>query len=414
MKNPIARNTFHTSVVLGLRLLVQAGILLLVTRLLGPNDYGPFAGITALAVMLGTLSTLGTHIVLLATISQNPAKRSDILPFAVTTTLLCGSILFAVYTLISPIVLGRYNLDIGARCAIGIAELLILPLLTIPSAEHQGHGRIPLSQALLSLPLVLRLAVVLGVLLLHAHSPVTTYAYGYLATAILALTIATFSLHDAWPPISRWRMPTTSELKHSAGYAVLNITAAGPTELDKTLAPRLLLPVTASVYSAAARVVGSLTVPVIAMMLSVMPRLFRDSQVSGRQTQRFLLQVLAAALGYGLLLGAALWLTAPVFTWLFGSNFAGMQRAVRWLCVAAPGMSLRIALGTTLMSLQHPWLRATFELAGLAILFIAATMLAPRYGLAGMALTLACSEWGMAIFGSIILAKVRQHPIASP
>jgi O-antigen/teichoic acid export membrane protein len=413
MKSPLARGTLRTSIVLGARLTIQAGILLLVTRLLGPRDYGAFAGITALAMMLGTLATFGTHIVLLGEISKNPARRAYILPFAVTTTLLSGSFLLVLYSLIGPIVLGKYHLDPGARCAIGIAELLAIPLLTITSAEHQGHGRIALSQILLSLPLALRLVAVFAIFVSHAQSPAAAYAYGYLATAVLALIAAIFSLRDAWPPISSWRVPNLSELKHSAGYAVLNITAAGPTELDKALAPRLLLPATASMYSAAARVIGSLTVPVIAMMLTVMPRLFREGQLNAPRTQRLLVQLLAAALGYGLLLDVALWLAAPMFDWLFGSNYAGMQHTIRWLCLAVPGMSLRIALGTILMSLQHPWLRAAFEITGLVTLFVAATVLASRYGLTGMALALACSEWVMAILGSFILARIRQSPLAS-
>ncbi|MGH8403185.1 MAG: lipopolysaccharide biosynthesis protein, partial [Gammaproteobacteria bacterium] len=59
-KGPIARGTIRTGIVLGLRLLVQAGTLLLVARLLGPREYGAFAGVAALAVMLGTLATFGT------------------------------------------------------------------------------------------------------------------------------------------------------------------------------------------------------------------------------------------------------------------------------------------------------------------------------------------------------------------
>ncbi|MDE2179214.1 MAG: oligosaccharide flippase family protein, partial [Xanthomonadaceae bacterium] len=101
MKGPIARATLRTSAVLGVRLFVQAGTLLLVARMLGPHDFGAFAGVAALAVMLGTLSTFGTHIVLLAEVSRDPQRRAGVLPFALSTTLICGSLLFALYLLLA-------------------------------------------------------------------------------------------------------------------------------------------------------------------------------------------------------------------------------------------------------------------------------------------------------------------------
>lgn len=81
-RGPIARATIQTSFVLGLRLLVQAGTLLLVARMLEPFEFGAFAGIVALAVLLGTFSTFGTHLVLLGEMSKDPYQREHILSYA--------------------------------------------------------------------------------------------------------------------------------------------------------------------------------------------------------------------------------------------------------------------------------------------------------------------------------------------
>ena len=94
---PIARSTLRTSAVLGLRLLIQAGTLLVIARMLGPDQYAAFAGIAALAVLLGTFSTFGTHLVLFAEVAKDPERRSHVLSYAVPTTLITGSILFFVY-----------------------------------------------------------------------------------------------------------------------------------------------------------------------------------------------------------------------------------------------------------------------------------------------------------------------------
>src|SRR5690625_5103504 len=96
-KGPIARGTVRTRVVLGLRLVVQAGTLLIVGRRLGPGAFGVFAGVAALAVLLGTLSTFGMHLVLLGEVSKDPARRGEVLPYAIPASLLCGSLLLGIY-----------------------------------------------------------------------------------------------------------------------------------------------------------------------------------------------------------------------------------------------------------------------------------------------------------------------------
>ena len=394
--------------VLGLRLFVQAGTLLLVARMLGPHDFGAFAGVASLAVMLGTLSTFGTHIVLLAEVSREPQRRASVLPFALSTTLICGSLLFALYLLLATTLLGEAGIGISVLIALGLAELILQPLLNLPGVEHQGHGRIATSQLLITLPLALRLLAAGTVWLLHPVDPLRDYAWGYLGASALALLIATLSLRQAWPALRDWRLPRLAELRHAAGYAVLNLTATGPAELDKTLALKLLPLAAAGVYAASARVIGALTLPVIALMLSAMPRLFREGQADPARSARLLRWVFAAALGYSLLLAALLWVAAPLFDLLFGTRYQAIGETIRWLTLAVPGMALRIAAGSALMALGKPWMRVGFELGGLAVLAAAAMLLAPRWALSGMPLALACSEWSMAMLGWLLISASRR------
>ena len=79
LKGPVALGTIRTSFVLALRLFIQAGTLLLVARMLGPKEFGAFAGISSLAVLLGALSTFGTNMVLFGEISKESTKRNQVL-----------------------------------------------------------------------------------------------------------------------------------------------------------------------------------------------------------------------------------------------------------------------------------------------------------------------------------------------
>lgn len=406
MKGPIARGTIRTSFVFGLRLVVQAGTLLLVSRLLGPQQFGAFAGVAALAVMLGTLATFGTHLVLLGEVSKTPARRDQVLPYAVPLTLLCGSALLAVYLLVCSFVLDEAGVSVAVLVAIGVTEMVLQPLFGLPAAEHLALGRTARSQLLTTLPLALRLAAAAGVFVWHPGDPLTAYGYGYLAASLVALGFASTTMPAPWPALKSWRLPTRPELRDSAGYAALNITAASPTELDKTLATKLLPLAASGVYAAGARVVGAATLPVIAMMISALPRLFREGVDQPQRTTRLLRWIFAAALGYSVALAVALWFAAPVFVWLFGPKYEGIELTIRWLTVAVPGMALRMAAGSVLMALGRPWVRVIFEVMGLIVLVIASIVLTTHFGTVGMPLALACSELGMAMFGWSLIVRI--------
>lgn len=403
MKGPIARGTIRTSFVLGLRLVVQAGTLLIVARMLGPDQFGAFAGVAALALILGTLSSFGTHLVLLKEVSCEPSRREAIFRYAVPTTLIFGGMLLLVYLVAGTLLLHASGIAIGVLLAIGITEMWLQPLFALPAAEHLALGRTARSQLLTTVPLALRL-IAAAIVFLHGSSdPLAAYGYGYLLASLLALVIATRTMPAPWPAPRSWRLPSRSELRAAWGYAALNITAAGPSELDKTLATKLLPLEFAGLYAAGARVIGATTLPVMAMLLSALPRLFREGRNQPQRTTRLLRWIFAAALAYSFALAALLWFMAPIFVWLFGPKYQGIEQMIHWLTLAVPGIALRMAAGSVLMALGKPWMRVGFEVIGLIALVIAAILFTTQFGAIGMPLALACSEWVMAVLGGVIV-----------
>jgi O-antigen/teichoic acid export membrane protein len=124
--------------------------------------------------------------------------------------------------------------------------------------------------------------------------------------------------------------------------------------------------------------------------------------------------IFAAALCYSIVLAAVLWLAAPIFVRVFGAKYHGIEHVIHWLTLAVPGMAIRMAAGSVVMALGKPWVRAGFELAGLVVLVVAAGSLVPRVGAVGMPLALACSEWSMAILGSVITIGALNSLQAAP
>ena len=396
-----------TTGVLGVRLLAQIGTLLVVAHLLGAADFGRFAGMAALAVIFGAIATFGTHLLLLREVSCAPERAPTALPLAFGTTLLSASLLLLIYLLLTTLWLHPGNMHPLALLAIGISDILLLPLLSVPAVVRQGQGQIVRAQWLLVLPQALRLIAALGVTLAAPDSALTAYSLAYGAAALISLPVGIAALPLPVPHWRKWHLPKPGQWGEASGFAALNLTALGPNELDKTLALHLLPSAAAGTYALASRVMGPLVLPVLAMMLSALPRLFRE-QDQRAQNPRLSYLTLLLALAYGLLAALALWLIAPFITLLFGGQYAGLTDILRWLTLATPGLTLRHATNNALMTANLPWLRVTIETAGLLLFALTACLLA-QHGAKGMVWALACAEWGMATTGIFALIHIQRH-----
>lgn len=410
LQGSIARGTIRTTFVQGVRLLVQGGSLLLVARMLGPQEFGAFAGVAALAVILGTLSTFGTHLVLAGEVSKDPSKRQQVLAYALPTTIACGGLLFVIYLLICVLWLRVAVVSFVVLAAIGVAETVLQPLFSLAAWEHLALGRVARSQLLMVLPLALRLLAAAVVFALHSDDPLTLYGYGYLLASAIALGAVTVLIPAEWPSPRQWHVLSRRQMQDAAGFAALALTNMSSVELDKTLASKLLPLSAAGVYAAGTRIISASMLPVLAMMLSALPRLFREGEDKSRRTASLLRWLFVASLTYSVVLAAALWLVAPVFVWLFGAEYGDLQHVIRMLCTMLPGLALRKTAGNVLMGMGNPWIRVFFEATGLLSLIVVGVWLAPALGIKGMVLAIMSSEWLMAIVGCAAVLALYRHP----
>lgn len=405
---PIARSTLRTSIVLGLRLLIQASTLLIIARMLGPSQYAAFAGMAALAVLLGTFSTFGTHLVLFAEVAKDPEQRSRVLSYAVPTTLITGSILFFVYITSYLLFFQDIGLSWSIIFCIGLTETVLLPLFLIPATEELALEKTARSQLLMIFPLGFRILAAFVVMLLAVSHPLVVFAWLYLISSIVTLFCIKWYKPNAWLRPPQWRLANQQQLKHSAGYAALALTAAGPSELDKMLAVKLLPLGIGGLYIAASRVVGAATLPVTALLLAALPRLFRGQLETRAQSERLNRWILVSVLVYGAVLAGLLWLFAPWVEWLFGQKYQGITQILQWLCWVVPALALRLSLASMLMAVDRPWARVGIEIFGMLALVIGAVILYPLFGVVGMVWALAISEWGMVgVSGVLLLNAVK-------
>ncbi|MBT8092676.1 MAG: lipopolysaccharide biosynthesis protein [Gammaproteobacteria bacterium] len=407
LKGPVASATIRTSIVMSMRLVLQAGSLLLIARVLGPYQFGAFAGIAALAILLGALSTFGTPTMLLAEASQAFRRRLRVLPYCVSTTLIAGTLLLALFIVVVMLVFPGSPVPLGLAMVIGATELLVQPLLMFPSVQLQARRNIALSQLVYLAPLSIRFAIVLAIFLEPVEHPLATIVTGNLLAGLAGLLIATRLSPDAWPAFRHWRIAKLSELRRAAGFAVLSITTRGPTEIDKSLAARLLPLATAGVYSGAARMINAVGLPVNAMLHAVTPTLFQEARTAGGIRPRMLTTMFAAAFLYGSGAAFLMWLFVPAIAWLFGDAYEGIGHAVSLLCIAIPGITLRMTCGVILVARERPWERVFVEASGVAVVVAAAIYFVPSFGIVGMIGAYVAAEWLMAIMAAGLVVRQR-------
>jgi O-antigen/teichoic acid export membrane protein len=400
---PIAKSTIKTTFVLGLRLVVQAGTLLCVARMLGPEQFGAFAGVAALAVLMGAFATFGTHLVLLGEVSKDPACRTDVLTYAVPTTLITGSFLFFAFLAACLWLFSSIQIPLSVFICIGLTEIILLPLFVLPATEQLAQEKTARSQLQMLFPLTLRSLAAIALLVAGSTQPLTVFSWLYLSTAVISLFFIWMTNKNSWLTVSEWKLASKQQLRNSAGYAALSMTAAAPGELDKVLASKLLPPEIGGLYSAASRIIASATYPVIALMLSALPRLFVLATHESDKNKKLVKWIFVSVFCYSFLLAGMLWLLSPLLEVIFGKKYEGMSVVLQWLCLAIPGMALRIAAGNVLISMSKPWTKALIDSAGVITLTFFALLFLQPLGNISLPIALAVSELIMAIVSISIL-----------
>ncbi|SFM91903.1 hypothetical protein SAMN05216217_1362 [Halopseudomonas yangmingensis] len=322
-----------------------------------------------MAVLMGGMSNFGTHLVLLREISCASDKQDTTQRLALGTTALCGPVLLLTYIILAHIFFKVSGDLYWIILCIGAAEIIFQPFLIIAAMELHGKGRVARSQVLLIMPICIRLLVVAFIAGTSLDDPLHQYAYGHLIAVLLPLGYVVWQAPSIWREPLRWRVARRPEWPALGGYAITNISASGVSELDKMLAVRLLPLGIAGVYSAASRVVGSLVMPVMAMILSAMPRLFRSEAATGKKLQCWLFTIAGI---YGFFAATTMIIFSPWIELALGEIYSGVSELIHTLAFAVPALCVRAAATNVLTTLGRPWIRISLELTGWVVIVVLA------------------------------------------
>ena len=380
----LAHNTVLATGWQGIRVALQAVWVILLARAIGPGDYGSFAGMAGLAAALGALTGLGFGMLMIQDASRNHERFAAAWKRALVLTLASGFALWGLYVTMAPLLFHIH--DVWLYAAIGLPELVCLPLTLVASYAFQLHERMGWAGALFSLSATGNLVAVVAFLGLSPEHVLRYYLPFHAAMSVLAgasavgLVIASLAPAKARFEISR------RDIREGTGFSLMRIADTGMTSLDKTLVLLLAGSHVAGIYGSAYRLVAVLAMPATSLGMAALPRLFRIHATGMGALARksgLVGVLLAATAAYGVIASLLAYVLSGVLPMLFGPAFAQAAQAARWLAIS-PLLYGLYALGCNVLVTSHRrTLRILAQAAGIAILAIAALIWIPRFGLKG-------------------------------
>lgn len=328
----LARNTFWMMVGHGLRLLVQATYFVLIARALGAEGLGAFMGVVALVNIASPFAGLGIGNLLIKNVSRDASLLACCWGNALLVTFVTASVLFVLVMVFWHLALAA-SIPGSLVFVVAISDLFFGRLVDISGQAYmafQRLGRTAQFQVMLS---VLRFAAALVFLTLsHDHRPVDWSLYylgGTAISAVVAVSMVSRELGSPKLALERIR----PELKEGFYFAI-GMSAQGIyNDIDKTMLVRLSSLSAAGIYAAAYRLIDVAFLPVRSLLWASYARFFQHGVAGLRGTLSFAKRLLPVAGGYGLAVGAGLFIVAPLVPLVLGADYGETVEAIRWLAL---------------------------------------------------------------------------------
>lgn len=385
----LAKSSLVVMVWQGWRLLMLAAWVVVAARALGPEGYGAFAGIVGLATFVAGFAGMGVGLLMYQQVAISRSEFSHRWFQTVIMTLASGFVLALLFVPFSQWAIG--STSISAVTLIAASEILLFPLVTASAFAFAAHDRMGWAAALPTISAGLRLVAIAWFLGTAPAGGLNHYLWYHLAASGAGSLVSIACVHRILRPGRVALSINRSDLIEGVSFASVWFTGNAMSSLDKSLVLRVGGSAMSGLYASAYRFASVVAMPVDAMVMSAMPRLFRAG--AGDDAHPHLLAHLCLlATAYSAAVGSILWLGAGYLPWLLGEQFAGAVPALRWMCLFIPFYALRQVGGHLLVARGRKGSRAAIEICALIVMAVLAQALIPGYGLIGAVAMLLLTE----------------------
>lgn len=390
----LGQNALLSTVGLGMRAIIQAAYLIVLSRWMGPHGYGLFAGSVAAAIIIALVSGWGITYVVTQQVARDHARSHALWATAILQVLLSGILLIGVLIVGTGMALVE-RVDIRSMLLLGFAELVALPLVQAATGLCLALDRGAAAAVSMCLIPAFRLFSMIAAVAVGLAGTPDHVAFLHFAGSVVGMLVAIWLVNRVdGAPAWRERLSLPKATAEGARYAVGSLVGTSYQEVDKVLLLQILGATVAGTYTAAFRVMSVFVLPVAALMGAALPRLFAAHGTPGGF--KLLKVVILVAVGYAALASIAAALIAPLMPLVFGAGYAASTRYLLllspWVFVFALHQSA--AIGLTASNRQGA--RVVVESLGLAMVIGVNLWLLRTVGVGAAMLALLTSEVFMA------------------
>lgn len=314
----------------GIGLVLQAVYFILLARLLGPVEYGIYAGAFAFTSLVAPYGPLGTGTVFLRYVSLAPRSFAVYWGNILAVTLLVGGA-----TVVGLHFAGAHLLNPSSAALIALAGLsncIFAQLIIEASRVFQTFEQMRLTAVLNLLTSAARTLAAGSLLyLLHRASAWQWAVASTAVSGLAALTTVLMICHKFGRPrfsVHVFRRHATE----GVGYAAAMSTASVYNDLDKTMLSHYGMNQANGIYAMAYRIIDIATIPIFSIRDAAMPRLFKLGQQGLRATSDLAFRLLGRSAVMAAVCSVGMFALAGIIPLVVGQGFSESAAALRWLC----------------------------------------------------------------------------------
>ncbi len=393
----LLRDTTHLSIGQGFRLVIQAAYFVLVARSLGPDAYGAFVTVVAMAALLGPFSGLGTPNLFIKNVRSGKRTAAICWGNGILLTVFSGALLTAAAVGLSVVL--HLKTAPFAVLLVCVADMVLLKVTELAAFGFTASDRMKQTSIQNVVVSLLRLAGIAG--LMATSHPVTLdrWVVVYLLTTLLGMVYALAKGSQLWGRPSTDLTALREDAAEGVFFSIAGSATTVYNDIDKIMLSQLSDLASTGVYAAAYRVIDVSMTPIRSLAAAAYPRFFRKGIDGIVATYPYALALIAKAAVYGSAASAGLWLFAPILPHILGSKYDAVVPAVRWLALIPFLRCLHSFLADALSGAGLQRTRMTIQVLAALINIALNLVILPRYSWRGAAWTsLGCDGLLVAMF----------------
>lgn len=374
-----------------LRLVFQLAWAILLARVLGVEGYGVFSGVAGLAIGLSGLAGVGLGLRMYQEAASDDSVFERRWAQARRASVWSGCLLGVLFVVAGVVWDVLPAASVSLLVAVAISELLLAPIIALLAFGYAAKGRMSESAMVPAVLSFFRMLAAAVFLLAPPGSGLATYAVLHVLATAAAVGISAMRFIRHVPVRAADPAVGARDMVAGLGYTSIWVSGTALSSIDKAAVLRWGGADAAGTYTASYRFSSLLALPVEALLMTALPRLFRAG-AGAPGGNAIIAKLFLYATGYGLLAGVLLWSFAPFLPGILGPEFANSIVAARVMAWYLPVFCLRSLAANVLLAFQQKTWRFTVESAGLILLLLLMASWVPHAGALAAAKALLFAE----------------------